>query len=245
MNPTRLISNFPTLLINEIKILRRLIYHRIYINAELEKSIVDQFCKLYFDSYVAGKTSFNTFWLGIPTRKCPTDFWIYQEIIFELKPDIIIECGTAHGGSALFLASMCDLVNNGKVITIDIVDTKGRPEHKRIKYLHGSSTSEEIAEQVRKLITPKDKVMVILDSDHKKAHVLNELKIYGELVTKGSYLIVEDTVLNGHPVFPEFGPGPMEAVEEFLKENKAFVADRDKEKFYLTFNPKGYLRKVK
>lgn len=145
----------------------------------------------------------------------------------------------------MFLASMCDLVNNGKVITIDIADIKGRPEHKRIEYLHGSSTSEEIAEQVRKLITPKDKVMVILDSDHHKDHVLDELKIYGELVTKGSYLIVEDTVLNGHPVRPDFGPGPMEAVEEFIKENKAFVADRDKEKFYLTFNPKGYLRKVK
>lgn len=245
MNFVSLISSFPTLLINEVKILRRLIYHRVYINPELEKSIVAQFRNLYFDSYVVGKTPFNTFWLGVLTRKCPTDFWIYQEIIFELKPDVIIECGTAHGGSALFLASMCDLVNNGKVITIDIADMKGRPKHKRIKYLHGSSISAAIVEQVKKLVTPKDKVMVILDSDHRKAHVLNELKIYGELVTKGSYLVVEDTVLNGHPVYPEFGPGPMEAVEEFLEGNKAFVADGDKEKFYLTFNPRGYLRKVK
>jgi len=179
------------------------------------------------------------------TRKCPLDLWIYQEIIFEVKPDVMIECGTANGGSALFLASMCDLVNNGKVITIDIEDKEGRPTHKRIKYLLGSSTSIEVVEQVRKLISDKDKVMVILDSDHSKGHVLSELKIYSKFVTKGSYIIVEDTNINGHPVFSDFGPGPMEAVEEFLKENKDFSVDRSREKFYLTFNPKGFLQKRK
>jgi len=213
----------------------------------LEKSIVDQFCNLFYDSFIFGKSSIKTrmFWLGIPTRKCPTDFWIYQEIIFELKPDVIIECGTASGGSALFLASMCDLVDNGKVITVDIEDIKGKPSHKRIQYLLGSSTSIEVVRQVRKLITHRDKVMVILDSDHHKEHVLSELRIYSKMVTKGSYLIVEDTVFNGHPVHPEFGPGPMEAIDEFLKGNKDFVIDTDREKLILTFNPKGYLRKVK
>jgi len=87
--------------------------------------------------------------------------------------------------------------------------------------------------------------MVILDSDHSKGHVLSELKIYSKFVTKGSYIIVEDTNINNHPVFPDFGPGPMEAVEEFLKENKDFSVDRSREKFYLTFNPKGFLQKRK
>lgn len=234
-----MVTKLLCLLRNEVVTLRKLIY------SKLEKSIVDQFHELYYDSRVFGKTWGNTFWLGIPTLKCPLDLWIYQEIIFEVKPDVIIECGTAAGGSALFLASMCDLVGNGRVITIDIEDIKGRPEHKRIKYLLGSSTSKEIVEKVKNLIKDEIKVMVILDSDHHEEHVLNELRIYSNFVTKGSYLIVEDTNINGHPVAPDFGPGPMEAVKKFLRENKSFVIDETKEKFYLTFNPKGYLKRIK
>lgn len=240
-----MIKNFLRLLKNEVKTLRTLIHHRIYINPKLEKSIVDQFHKLYYDSPMFGKTWGNTFWFGTPIMKCPLDLWIYQEIIFEVKPDIIIECGTAQGGSALFLASMCDLMNNGKVITIDIEDKEGRPKHKRITYLLGSSTSKEIVEKIKSLVGNDDKIMVILDSDHSKQHVLNELKIHSKFITKGSYLIVEDTNINGHPVYPDFGPGPMEAVDEFLKKNKDFVADKTKEKLYLTFNPNGYLKKIK
>jgi cephalosporin hydroxylase len=178
-----------------------------------------------------GGTWADTYWLGVPVLKCPLDLWIYQEIIFEVKPDVIIECGTFRGGSALFLAHMCDLVNNGRIISIDIEYREDRPKHERITYLIGSSTSEEIVRKVKSLIRDRDKVMVILDSDHHKEHVLKELKIYSKFVTKGSYLIVEDTNINGHPVVPDFGPGPLEAVEEFLKENKNFVADRTKEKF--------------
>ncbi|MBW2086112.1 MAG: class I SAM-dependent methyltransferase, partial [Deltaproteobacteria bacterium] len=200
--------------------------------------------RLYYDAGKLRKTWVDTFWLGVPILKCPLDLWIYQEIIFEKRPDVIIESGTASGGSALFLASMCDLVNNGKVITIDIEDRKDRPQHERIVYLLGSSISKEIVSQVKGLISDKDKVMVILDSDHHKEHVLNEIRIYHKLLTKGNYLIVEDTNINNHPVYPEFGPGPMEAVEEFLKENREFVADKNREKFYLTFNPKGYLIKI-
>lgn len=85
------------LLRNEVKTLRGLIYHRVYISPKLEKNIVDQFHKLYYDSHIFGKTWGNTFWLGIPTSKCPLDLWIYQEIIFEVNPDVIIECGTAGG----------------------------------------------------------------------------------------------------------------------------------------------------
>ena len=87
--------------------------------------------------------------------------------------------------------------------------------------------------------------MVILDSDHRKPHVLEELRIYGRLVPKGSYVVVEDSNINGHPVFPGYGPGPMEALEEFLAENKDFAIDETMEKHLMTFNPKGYLRKVR
>jgi cephalosporin hydroxylase len=165
-------------------------------------------------------------------------------MIFEEKPDLIIETGTASGGSASFFASLFDLIGKGEVITVDVEDIKGRPRNNRITYLLGSSTSKEIVEQIRSLASNKEKVMVILDSDHRKTHVLNELKIYWEFVTKKSYLVIEDTNINGHPVLPDFGGGPMEAVEDFLKENKSFVVDRSKEKFFLTFNPKGYLRRT-
>ena len=210
-----------------------------------KKRIIDRFHKLYYDSHLSGGTWKNTFWLGTRTAKCPLDLWIYQEIIFELKPDVIIECGTYCGGSALFLANMCELVNNGKVITIDVEDVQGKPGHKRITYLRGSSTSSEIVEKVKNSIRNKDKVMVILDSEHHKGHVLNELKIYSKLVTRGSYIVIEDTNLNGNPIIPGYGPGPMEAVKEFLDENKDFVIDKNKEKFYLTFSPNGYLKRIK
>ena len=171
--------------------------------------------------------------------------WIYQEIFYEQKPDIIIECGTSYGGSALFLAKMCDIVENGRILTIDIIEEEERPEHNRIKYFKGSTTSNEIVEQVKKEIRKGDKVIALLDSDHRKTHVLNELRIYSNLVTKGSYLIVEDSNMNGHPVTPSSGPGPMEAVFEFLKENNDFEIDKSKEKFFMTFNPNGYLRKIR
>jgi cephalosporin hydroxylase len=108
----------------------------------------------------------------------------------------------------------------------------------------GSSTDDKIVRHVKEQISQTDKVMVILDSDHHKEHVLKELRIYGPLVTRGNYLIVEDSNLNGHPVHQDHGPGPMEAIEEFLIGNKEFVVDAKREKFRLTFNPRGYLLKV-
>lgn len=203
---------------------------------------ITKFHRLFYESH--GRTPWSSSWLGIPVWKCPLDLWVYQEIISESQPDVIIESGTALGGSALFLASILELINKGRVVTIDIQSEKGRPQHERITYLHGSSTSEEIAEELRSLVNPDDKVMVVLDSDHRKSHVLEELAIYSKLVTNGSYLIVEDTNLNGHPVVPEHGPGPMEAVEEFLTNNKDFIPDKGREKFYLTYNPGGYLKRI-
>ncbi|OGO04734.1 MAG: cephalosporin hydroxylase [Chloroflexi bacterium RBG_13_54_8] len=176
--------------------------------------------------------------------KCPLDLWVYQEIIFSLKPDVIIECGTASGGSALFMASILDIAGAGEVITVDIEGARGKPQHRRVQYLVGSSTSEDTVACIAGLVSGKQTVMVVLDSDHHKEHVLSELRIYSRFVTRGSYLIVEDTVI-GHPLMQDFGDGPMEAVQQFLKENADFAIDRAKEKFFLTFNPKGYLVKTR
>lgn len=198
------------------------------------------FHKLYY--YSETRTWQNTYWLGIPLQKCPLDLWIYQEIIYETKPEIIIETGTAKGGSALFFASICDLIKRGEIITIDISSVK--ISHPRIIKIIGDSISEKIFNQVKKIVRNRT-VMVVLDSDHSKKHVLKELELYSKLVTIGNYLIIEDTNINGYPVLPNFGEGPMEAVKEFLQKEKSFQIDRDKEKFFLTFSPKGFLKKIK
>jgi cephalosporin hydroxylase len=228
----------------ETRKLRDSVNHRLYVDADLESRVVEVFHKLYYDGHRWGRTWSDTFWLGVQVAKCPLDLWVYQEMLHELRPSVIVETGTAHGGSALFLASVCDLLGAGHVVSIDRLADPGRPAHPRIEYLLGSSTDASTVAQVRARVEGCRPVMVILDSDHRAEHVLDELRIYGPMVTVGSYLVVEDTNLNGHPVHPEFGPGPMEAVERFLAEHPGFTVDPQREKFYLTFNPRGYLRRV-
>jgi cephalosporin hydroxylase len=205
--------------------------------------ITNRFHRLYFDAHLQGKTWADTHWFGVPVAKCPLDLWIYQEIVAETRPDLVLETGTFEGGSALFFASLFDLVGNGRVVTVD-VEERGRPEHDRVTYLTGSSIAPEIVEQMAAHTASAGNVLVVLDSDHSREHVLAELRAYGGFVTPGSYLIVEDTNVNGHPVAPEFGPGPTEALEQFLEEDDRFVVDDSKEKFLLSFNPGGYLRRI-
>jgi cephalosporin hydroxylase len=215
---------------------------RLYASPVTRLELINAFHQLYY--YSEYQTWHNTFWLGVPIRKCPLDLWVYQEILFELQPDVIIETGTLFGGSALFFASICDLTGRGRVITIDIEGRPGRPKHGRIQYLNGSSVSEDVVRRVRSLVSQSDRTLAVFDSNHSKDHVLSELRAYAPLITKGSYMIVEDSDNNGHPVVPEHGPGPMEAIEEFLANRSDFVPDRAREKFYLTFNPKGYLKRI-
>lgn len=218
------------------------VINKFLLRKESRKDIIEKFHKIFYEDPNTWRT---TYWLGQLLYKYPLDLWIYQQIIYEQKPDIIIETGTFHGGSALFLANICDLINRGKVITIDIESLEDIPNHKRIIYLKGSSTSKEIEEQLKQLIDKNDNVMVILDSDHSKGHVLNELRVYHKFVSLGYYLIVEDSNLNGHPIRKEFGPGPMEAIKEFIRENESFKIDKSKEKYFMTQNPNGFLKKVK
>jgi len=237
-------SSIFTKLGNELKTLRRLWHHRLMVDTSTQAKLVEEFTKLYcaYEEPV-NSTWHQTTWLGHKILKCPLDLWIYQEMMFELKPDLIIETGTAHGGSALYLAGLCDLLGTGRVVSVDIESDPSRPKHPRIQYLLGSSVSEEILRQVEEAARGCDSVLVILDSDHRQPHVIKELRAYSRFVRKGGYLILEDTFVNGHPVGPDHGPGPMEALQQYLKETDEFVVDKSREKFYLTFNPSGYLKK--
>ncbi len=212
------------------------------VGIDREDDIVAAFHRLYHNNWWSRAVT-NTYWLGTQTVQCPLDMWVLQEIIHETKPDVIVETGTMLGGSALFFASMMDLEKHGRVISIDIEDKPGKPKHDRITYLVGSSTSDGILQTVSHLIAPGEKVLVFLDSDHSKSHVLNELKLYSRFVGAGCYLVVSDTHLNGHPIYNPIspGPGPMEAVDEFLAQNHQFSIDSSREKYGLTFSPRGYL----
>lgn len=208
------------------------------------KTTINNFSKLYYDQGKRGGTWNDTYFLGVKTMKNPLDLWIYQEMIFRTLPDVIIETGTAFGGSALFLASILDLIGKGKVLTVDVYKQKSLPKHKRIKYVNGSSVDNSVVSEVRKFTRGKRRVMVILDSDHSFSHVKRELAIYSKFVTAGNYLIVEDTNINGHPVYEKYGPGPFEAVKDFTSKNSDFVIDRYWEKFLVTSSPGGFLKRV-
>jgi cephalosporin hydroxylase len=209
--------------------------------------VIEQFHKLYYDS---SETWLTTKWLGVETQQNPNDVWITQEIIYDVKPDIIVEAGTRAGGSAAVWAMVLQQVNpNGRVITIDIKDyvpdeARNLPIIKeKVDFVLGSSTDPKIIEEIRRRTDGK-KVLVILDSDHSKEHVLNEMNAYGPMVTKGSYMIVQDTNINGHPVLPAFGPGPWEALNEYLPKNEQFQPDRSRERLMFTMHPRGYLRRI-
>lgn len=210
--------------------------------------VINDFSKAYYHTpTIDDKPSWqNTYWLGIPTLKCPLDLWIYQEIIFKQRPDFILECGVAFGGTTAFLADMCKLVGKGEVIGVDIEVTDQTrlniSSYNNIQLIAGNSVSPEVVQKVYD-ITDSKNTLVILDSDHTKDHVLQELMAYSRLVPSNGYLIVEDTNINGHPVFPEYGPGPMEAVSEFLQIDSDFFIDANCHKFLNTFNPNGYLKR--
>lgn len=213
---------------------------------DADRRIVEAFHELYYRlwDFSKGAGTIDLHWMGFHTLKCPMDMWAYQEILFETRPDLIIECGTRFGGSTAYLAALCDMLDRGRVVSIDVERRVDRPSHPRIRYIHGSSVDPAIVAAVRAEIGPDERVMVILDSDHARDHVRAELEAYHALVSRGCYLIVEDTNVNGHPVYPEHGPGPMEAAQDFLAGHSEFRVDESRERFLLTLNPSGYLLRV-
>jgi cephalosporin hydroxylase len=204
----------------------------------------EAYLRWYYDSAVWKRLSYR----GVRTLKNPLDLWNYQEIIEERGIEWIVETGTRHGGSALFFADLLAARGaSGLVISVDVDhDSLQIPGHERLRLLKGDSASPAILSTIRSLLpAPRAPMFVILDSDHRKAHVLRELAAYVPLMRPGDYLVVEDSCINGHPVRPDFGPGPMEAIQDFLSANPGELTPDParEEKFGCTFAPRGYFTK--
>lgn len=207
------------------------------------------------------KYSYNYTWLGRPIIKYPNDIVATQEIIWSVKPDLIIETGIAHGGSLMLSASMLEIIGgDGLVLGIDIdirehnlKEILNNPMSKRIQMIQGSSISEDTVEQVRSVAQGRKKVMVFLDSLHSHAHVAAELKLYAPLVSLGSYLVLPDTFIEYFPkgYFSkdrpwDVGDNPMTALREFLADNNQFEIDRNLcNKLMITEAFDGYLKRVR
>lgn len=184
-------------------------------------------------------------WRGVPARKNVLDAWVYQEIIHEVGPEIIIEIGNAKGGSTLYLANLLDLIGAGEVIAVDIDHSSFQAHHPRIQLVTGDSLAPQTLARVEELARGRQG-LVIHDGDHSREHVLGDLRAYAQFVRAGSYFIVEDTVIDLFRAGDGLGSvnGPLGAVEQFVREDPRFQIDLDREYFVLTFNPRGYLKRV-
>ncbi len=225
------------------------------LDGDLKKQAFDLFLKMCRYKY-----SYNFSWLGRPIIQFPQDIAAIQEIVWRVKPDLIVETGIAHGGSLVLWASLLELIGaDGLVLGVDIeirphnrAAIEEHPLARRIRMIEGSSIASPVIQQVQQVAAGRERVMVVLDSNHTHAHVREELRLYSRLVRRGSYLIVLDTVVEDMPAdfFPErpWGPGnnPKTAVWEFLRHNDRFEIDREiGEKLLITVAPDGYLRCVK
>ena len=230
------------------------------LNQGNNKSLQDA-TKEFMLGSVKSKYSYNFSWMGRPIIQYPQDIIAMQEIIWEIKPDLIIETGVAHGGSIVYYASILQLIGlDGLVVGIDIDIRKhnrdlieAHPMMKRIQLIEGSSLSEEVVTQVKEITAKKTKVLVCLDSNHTHEHVLEELKLYAPLTTVGSYCVVFDTVVEDMPVDWDWGVrpwgvgnNPKTAVFEYLKTHDEFVIDKGVDsKLLISVAPDGYLKRVK
>ncbi len=225
------------------------------LDGDLKKQAFDLFLKMCRYKY-----SYNFLWLGRPIIQFPQDIAAIQEIVWRVKPDLIVETGIAHGGSLVLWASLLELIGaDGRAVGIDIEirphnrsAIEQHPLARRIRMIEGSSIAPPVIAHVRQAAAGCERVMIVLDSNHTHAHVREELRLYSPLVRRGSYLIILDTVVDDMPAdfFLErpWGPGnnPKTAVWEFLKQNDRFEIDREIEKkLLITVAPDGYLRCVK
>ncbi len=207
-------------------------------------SEAEEYHKWYYNTSVWMKTT----WMGVGCWKSVSDMWNYQEILFELKPSLVIEFGTWRGGSALFFASVMRQIGEPfKVLSVDVDHKNLDPAARRdsdILFVESSSTVPAIAEHIQRLKSEfPGRIFAILDSDHSMNHVLAEMKLLRPLLSAGDYLLVEDSNVNGHPVLPGWGPGPYEAVEAYEHEfPNDYEHDGAREnKFGWTFAPSGFL----
>lgn len=221
---------------------------------ELQRKSLDWM--LHADKY---KYTYNFQWLGRPIIKFPSDIVVSQEIIWQVKPDLIIETGIAHGGSIVFSASMMELLGGaGRVVGIDIDirahnrrEIEAHPMAKRITMIEGSSTAPEVLAQVREIAKGRERVMVFLDSLHTHEHVARELELYAPLVSVGSYLVLPDTFIEHFPKGYyadrpwDVGNNPMTAMRDFLQRNPNFEIDQETcGKLSITEAIDGYLKRT-
>ena len=204
--------------------------------------------------------SYNFSWMGRPIIQYPQDMIAMQEIIWDIKPDLIIETGIAHGGSLIYYASLLELIGKGEVLGVDIdirkhnrEEIERHPMYKRIKMFEGSAIDKALVEKVFAVAEGKNSILVVLDSNHTHDHVLQELRFYSPLVTKNSYIVVFDTIVENLPqgyfnqVRPwGIGNNPKTAVAEFLQSNSDFEIDSAIDnKLMISVAPGGYLKRVK
>ena len=201
--------------------------------------------QVYHQDLIAQTDNFaGTKWLGQPIWQNVLDLWTIQETIGEIRPALLIEVGTNRGGSALFYAHLMDLMDHGRLVTIDIVKLH-ELDHPRIDFLLGSSTDPAIVDQVRAAAAEADgPVMVILDGDHSRDHVAAELELYAPLVTPGSVLLSQDGIIDQFWFFADSRPGPLSANQDFLRRHAEFEYDVERnERFLLTHHPLGWMRR--
>lgn len=201
------------------------------------------------------KLSYEVTWLGIPIIQLPEDILMMQELIYKVRPDVIVETGTAHGGTAIFYASMLELLGKGHVISIDIEIRKynrlaiqAHPMSKRITLVEGDSVDDDVVAQVRQRIQPHDTVLVALDSNHTYGHVRQELEKYGPMVTPGSYLVVFDSIMEMLADAPNGKAGwatdnPAAAVRDFLAQHPEFEVDPYYNRLQVTYCVGGFLKR--
>lgn len=189
---------------------------------------------------------FRNHWLGVPALQNPFDAWVIQEIIMETRPDVVVETGTFMGGGAVLWGSFLAMAGGGRVISVDISPhihehaLEHRIVKERVEFIDGSSSDPQVARRVADA-TSGERVMVILDSDHSAAHVREELEVWSSLVTPGCYLIVQDGLISA--IDPDHGPGPLEAIREWLPAHPEFEVDDERERMLFTVCPSGYLRR--
>lgn len=182
-------------------------------------------------------------YFGVQAVKNPGDAWIYQEIITTMKPDVVIEIGVKHGGGALMLAHLCDLLGHGRVIGVDItlkLIHQRVLDHPRITLIEGDACDR--FNEVKSLLSPNDRILIIEDSAHTYSNTLNVLNTYSELIRVGDYFIVEDSI-NYSGVFPNQDFGVANAIKDFVAQGN-FISDRSLEPYVITWNPCGFLKRV-
>jgi cephalosporin hydroxylase len=211
----------------------------------MDATVLNQRVKRVLPLIQAGILGATT-WRGVPAWKFPCDSWIYQQLIFQVQPDVIIEIGNKYGGTALYLQDLCDLFGKGRVIGVDVTHKHLYPQardRQEITWIEGDACA--MAERVGNSMDEHEVVMVIEDSAHTRANTLAVLEAYAPLVSPGSYFIVEDGIM-GHGLDRDMPDGgPYEATRQFLERHPEFVVDRNCERYVLTWNPSGYLRRTR